>query len=129
MIDVRIKGNVKLRELFALREQLREELEAVDKVIAIAQRRSRGEQINGHPSIIFNHSDKPKREYGIVGKLIADALAKCPRQFVFADVEKNLARPLKQEQISLGLNRLGRQKKIKVATPRNGRTPAVYEKM
>jgi hypothetical protein len=126
--------------LVELRDQIRGELEAVEATLAIASRRLAA---NGGAPAAGNAVPVPvpqlvkaktgKREYGAVTKAVLEAIALCPAEFQFAHVEKalveSLKHPLKQEQISLAINRLIKQAKIEVNKPRYGRTPAIYKKM
>jgi hypothetical protein len=126
-----------IKALTAVRDNLRVELravrvelDAVDKALAAANAR-RGVGIA--PTTSARTVGGSPREYGAVGKAISEALPLCPAQFQFSDVVRALSeklnRPLKQEQISLALNRLIKQGKIEVSKPRHGRTPAIYKKM
>ena len=104
----------------------------MEKVLVIAKSRAKP---NGVPlpltlaDSIIERGENPHREYGAVTRLVSTAISLSPDEFAFADVERNLDRPLKQEQISLAINRLIKQEKISVVKARHGRTPAIYKKM
>ena len=131
-----------IKALTAVRDNLRVELGAVrvelyavDKALAAANVRHRLGIAHAAPADQADTALRgtTTREYGAVTKAVLEAINLCPAEFHFAHVEKalveNLQHPLKQEQISLAINRLIKQRKIEVRKPRHGRTPAIYKKM
>lgn len=117
-----MKEEVSLRDLIELRDELQDDLAAVSKVLAISRARMQA-------TVKATSDPLPRVEYGAVGKIVEAALARCPEQFTFADVNANLERQLRNEQLCLAINRLRKRGMVAVLQPRKGRTPAIYKKL
>ena len=118
---------------------LQEQLEAVEKALSLGDRNGasvskagKPSRVNPAPRAVETSDKRTGRDYGAVGRAVEAALNLCPPEFQFSDIrnalEKDSNNHLKQEQISLALNRLIKKGTLKVVKERYGRIPAIYGK-
>lgn len=127
-----------IRDIIAIRDRLKRELDITEKFLAIARRSDISDSLE--PMIRTNDTaqqvlrpieQQTAGDYGSVTQNVMEAIKLCPIEFsvqhVFDAATKD-NKTVSKLQISTVLARLKKSKKVEVVTEKKGKSPAVYRK-
>jgi hypothetical protein len=132
-----------IREIIAIRDRLKSELETTEKFLAIVRREEQDKEEQQRPPIRVTAPPAQRNlaaivaqtngDYGSIGKTVIESIKLCPTEFsvgnVFEAASKDVHHQITKLQISTALARLNRQGKIEMVRKKKGKSPALYRRM